>query len=494
MKSTSMDLQGKRNDILRIAMTHGAGNIRVFGSAARGEDLPDSDLDLLVEMDAGRSLLDLVALGQDLEDLLERKVDVLSDIDDPMTMTSLYQRAPGGPATHTRRRSALVKDDHIYLGHIREAIQRYRAVRKRWPRRVHGRQDASGRRTILGAFFLLTSSLLAQSQVGWVDPSPHTQRFVPVDPNTHIEVLDWGGSGRALILLSQLGQSAHIYDDWAPRLAHTYHVLAISRRGYGESSAQPDGYSMDRLGADIVAVLDAEKLPNPILVAHGFAGEEISWIGTHLPQRATGLIYLEAAYDRTRANMAAQASILRKIPPRQPQPQDLENVESVKRMVSSGLGFPLPEAEIRHMMQFAADGQAIGGPRTPATVQQQILSGIVKADYPSIRIPVLAIYARPTSPEYFPGCHTSDTAVRESCAEYYAWSLKHLSDSEKSLRTVRAKVRVIEFRDANQFIFLSSEREVMRAIDSFASSLANARWSRSIPPFRTKTYGDFWQP
>ena len=79
MKVDPMDLQGKRNDILRIALSHGARNIRVFGSAARGEDLADSDLDLLVEMDAGRSLLDLVALGQDLEDLLERRVDVLTD-------------------------------------------------------------------------------------------------------------------------------------------------------------------------------------------------------------------------------------------------------------------------------------------------------------------------------------------------------------------------------------------------------------------------------
>ncbi len=74
-----MDLQEKRHEILRIAAAHGARNIRLFGSAARGEDRPDSDLDLLVEMDSGRSLLDLVGLSQDLEDLLERKVDVLTD-------------------------------------------------------------------------------------------------------------------------------------------------------------------------------------------------------------------------------------------------------------------------------------------------------------------------------------------------------------------------------------------------------------------------------
>lgn len=74
-----MDLQGKRQEILRVAAKHGARNIRVFGSAARGEDRPDSDLDLLVDMEAGRSLLDLVGLGQDLEELLQRRVGVLTD-------------------------------------------------------------------------------------------------------------------------------------------------------------------------------------------------------------------------------------------------------------------------------------------------------------------------------------------------------------------------------------------------------------------------------
>lgn len=74
-----MDLQDKRHEILRIAASHGAHNVRLFGSAARGEDRPGSDLDLLVDMESGRSLLDLVALGQDLEELLHRRVDVLTN-------------------------------------------------------------------------------------------------------------------------------------------------------------------------------------------------------------------------------------------------------------------------------------------------------------------------------------------------------------------------------------------------------------------------------
>ena len=71
-------LKAKRQEILAIAARHGAHNLRVFGSVARGEAGPESDLDILVEMEPGKSLLDHVALMQDLEDLLRRKVDVVS--------------------------------------------------------------------------------------------------------------------------------------------------------------------------------------------------------------------------------------------------------------------------------------------------------------------------------------------------------------------------------------------------------------------------------
>ena len=72
-------LKSKRQEILAIAARHGVRNIRVFGSVARGEASPDSDVDILVEMESGTSLMDHVTLMQDLEDLLERKVDVVSE-------------------------------------------------------------------------------------------------------------------------------------------------------------------------------------------------------------------------------------------------------------------------------------------------------------------------------------------------------------------------------------------------------------------------------
>jgi uncharacterized protein len=72
-------LQTRRDDILRLATQHGASNVRVFGSVVRGESGPDSDIDLLVEFDDDRSLMDHVALIQDLEDLLGCPVDVVTD-------------------------------------------------------------------------------------------------------------------------------------------------------------------------------------------------------------------------------------------------------------------------------------------------------------------------------------------------------------------------------------------------------------------------------
>jgi len=73
------DIQKRRSEILRVAEAHGARNVRLFGSVVRGQTDPNSDLDLLVQFEDDRSLLDHVALKQELEDLLGCRVDVVED-------------------------------------------------------------------------------------------------------------------------------------------------------------------------------------------------------------------------------------------------------------------------------------------------------------------------------------------------------------------------------------------------------------------------------
>jgi len=72
-------LKGKREEILHIAAKHGARNVRLFGSAIRGEASDVSDVDFLVEMEPGRSLTDLAELRLDLMELLDREVDIVTE-------------------------------------------------------------------------------------------------------------------------------------------------------------------------------------------------------------------------------------------------------------------------------------------------------------------------------------------------------------------------------------------------------------------------------
>ncbi len=73
------ELLQRREELRRLAARHGGSNLRVFGSVARREESPDSDVDFLVDLDTGRSLFDQAALLVDLEDALGRDVDVLTE-------------------------------------------------------------------------------------------------------------------------------------------------------------------------------------------------------------------------------------------------------------------------------------------------------------------------------------------------------------------------------------------------------------------------------
>ena len=316
---------------------------------------------------------------------------------------------------------------------------------------------------------LCATGVAALPQTAWVDPSPHARRLVTVGSDARLELLDWGGTGRTLVLLAQLGQTAHIYDDWAPVLARSYRVVGITRRGYGESSAT-GAFSAEELATDIIRVLDAEKLRDAILVGNQFAGEELSWIGSRLQDRVAGLVYLDAAYDRS--DIATERAIARRIPPQEgPRPEDMASIEALTRWASRG-SVKIPEAEFRQLAQVAPDGR-VTGERTARDVRERILAGMTATEFSRIRVPVLAIYATPASPDSFPGCRAAaDPAVRQACQELFAWTSKRLEISKKMVRSAQARSQVVEISGANAFVFLSNPTDVGRALEQFVEGLA----------------------
>jgi pimeloyl-ACP methyl ester carboxylesterase len=135
------------------------------------------------------------------------------------------------------------------------------------------------------------------SKTAWKDSSPHSIRFITVDAGVKLEVLDWGGSGRPMLLLAGNGNTAHVFDSFAGKLATSYHVFGLTRRGFGASSAPSSGYNADRLADDVLEVIHSLKLNKPVVAGHSIAGEELSSIGSRHADKVAGLIYLESGYS-----------------------------------------------------------------------------------------------------------------------------------------------------------------------------------------------------
>jgi non-heme chloroperoxidase len=152
------------------------------------------------------------------------------------------------------------------------------------------------------ALALLSAITLSAQQRPTKEPdqSPHRVQFITVDRGVKLEVLDWGGQGRPLVFLAGSGFDAHVFDRFAPKFTALHHVYGLTRRGFGASSApEPtdNNYSADRLGVDVLAVIDSLKLDRPVLVGHSLAGEEMSSIGSRHPDKIAGLVYLDAGYS-----------------------------------------------------------------------------------------------------------------------------------------------------------------------------------------------------
>src|ERR1035441_6074010 len=153
---------------------------------------------------------------------------------------------------------------------------------------------------VLGLAVTVTG--FAQDSASWHDPSQHKAQFVTVEEGVRLEVLDWGGTGRAVVLLAGRGLQAHVFDGFAEKLTDSYHVYGITRRGFGASSRPPLDYKEERLTEDDLQVFAALKLVAPIVVGHSVAGNELSQLGIHHSGRIGGLVYLDALNDSTDDN------------------------------------------------------------------------------------------------------------------------------------------------------------------------------------------------
>ncbi len=218
---------------------------------------------------------------------------------------------------------------------------------------------------------LITACRQAQIRT-WHDPSQHKAWLVAVDDGVHLEGLDWGGSGRPVVLLAGLGDTAHVFDHFADQLSGSYHVYGITRRGFGASSQPDSGYSEQRLADDVLQVLDALKLAAPVLIGHSIAGDELTAIGSSRSDRIAGLVYLDAAADPT-DDYTEYNKLRAKLPDAEvpweiygasgrssstlPEAvHKMDSIEAFQRWQIRRLGIAYPASELHNSYEVPADG------------------------------------------------------------------------------------------------------------------------------------------
>lgn len=320
---------------------------------------------------------------------------------------------------------------------------------------------------------LLVESLSAEA-APWRDQSPHTVRFVTVGDDVRLEVLDWGGSGRSVVLLAGGGNTAHVFDDFAPKLARHYRVYGITRRGFGASGFAESPNPADRIRDDLLSALDLLGLDRPVLAGHSIAGAEMSAIAHSQPLRIAGVVYLEAAYpyafDDGTGPAMREFTALEGPGHTTPRAGDLKSFAALQERDERVNGLRTPEAELRQTWE--SDGKAPTGKRRQFP-GSRVFSTILESGkkYDRITVPALAIFALPHLPERWIR-ESSDPKVQKASRAYFA-AIDALT--EKQAKAIEAGVptaRVVRI-PGSHYIFISNESDVRRAMRKFINSLTS---------------------
>jgi non-heme chloroperoxidase len=330
---------------------------------------------------------------------------------------------------------------------------------------------------------LMLSLSVQRSPDVWHDPSPHRVQFVTVEEGVRLEVLDWGGSGRSVVLLAGLGNTAHVFDDFAQKVNKTNHVYGITRRGYGMSSHPDSGYNGQQLADDVLRVIDSLGLVSPVLVGHSIAGEELTALGGQHSDRIGGLVYLDALSDPTTDwseynTLLQKLPLMRNPPPRPPRGETNPTFQAWLDWQRGANGFTFPEAELHNIYLALPDGR-MSFARTPAKIGDTIRAQALKPDYTKIRVPVFAfVNVSPGVAEQLTRYNITGEQDKMAVERFWSMDLSYLRKFIHDLQSGVTGARIIELHGANHYVFLSNQTQVLREMGSFLAALESRRRSR----------------
>lgn len=221
------------------------------------------------------------------------------------------------------------------------------------------------------------------------DPTPHQASFVTVEPGVQVEVLDWGGSGDTMLLITGLGDNAHVWDGFAYQFTDDFHVIGITRRGFGRSDQPPGGYDVQTRVQDDLAVLDHFDVRKAVFVGHSLAASELSELGLAYPDRVHKLVYLDA-YD------LARRFVFPEEPPVAPYTdEDGRSLQTVLAATARFEGYRRPNAAVCNGVLFSSSGMIVDNV-TPDEIVDKIFESVNRqrlVNWRQIEAPRIGIFS-----------------------------------------------------------------------------------------------------
>ena len=304
-----------------------------------------------------------------------------------------------------------------------------------------------------------------------MDTSPHKSELVTVN-GVRLHYLDWGGSGPVLLFLAGIGNNAHIFDGFAPRFTDQFHVLALTRRGHGESEYPETGYDIDTLTEDIRQFLDSLKIDQAILVQHTNEGIELPHFAALYPERVRKLVFLEPAWDRTSAEFKTMLDKWSLIENEVEFPA--ENYDNFDDYVyQNNQNFPANaaswcearETDLRHQMEMSPEGKWVFKASAGVGNARETMFGYTP-EFSKIRAPVLSIFPIRGETYYVLPFMTKEQQAR-MLELYHAVQLPWFRTCIEQFRQAVPHARIVELPNSHTYFFITQEERVFEEMNMF---------------------------
>lgn len=301
-----------------------------------------------------------------------------------------------------------------------------------------------------------------------MDRSPHKSDFVNVN-GVRLHYLDWGGSGEALLFLTGMGCSAHLFDQIASRFTDTFRVLVLTRRGQGESDHPETGYDPTTLIEDIHDFMDVQSIEKAILVGHSFAGVELTHFTEQYPNKVLKLIYLDAVYEGKGRIELFQNDPLKDIQPSEVK-DEFESIAEyaayikyIRPDLATIWGAVWDESIIHDLVQTP---QGTFTEKDTASITQQMIDSMrgYESQPMSIKVPVLSFVAisNPVPPEFYTE-EQKNIMFEFRQQKWIPFQKKEMTKFKHDI----PQAKVIEIPDGHHFCFMAQEALVYQEMRTF---------------------------